>query len=92
MEESAAAIATTATTTIIKATATTIAKTVVMLIVVEAIAILEIVAATAMIGIVEALEAWFVICAAIVVRPELPLAIITTITRSTATAASRIRS
>jgi len=93
MKESTATITTATTATaIVEATATTITETIIMLIIVEAISVLEIIAATAMIWIVEALETRLVVRAAIVVRSELPLAIITTIARPAATATSRVRS
>lgn len=79
MKESTTTITTATTTTIVETTTTAVAETIIMLIVVEAVAILEIVATTTMIRIVEALETGLVICAAIVVRSELSLTIVTPI-------------
>jgi hypothetical protein len=92
VKESTATITTATATTIVKSTAATIAETIIVLIVVEAISILEIIAATTMIRIVEILETWLVVRAAIIVWSELSLAIVTSIARPTATAASGVRS
>lgn len=90
MKESTTTITATATTTaIVKATAT-IAETIIVLIVVEAVSILEIVATATMIRIVEALEAWLVVRATVVVRSKLSLAVVTPIARPTATATSTV--
>lgn len=94
MEESATAITapSTATSPVVEATAPSIAEAIVVLVVVKAISVREIIATATMILIVEALEARLVVGAAIIVRPELPLTIVTSVTRPAATATPRVRS